>query len=77
MGNSKSTSSHDHRIACQEKYVSNQLSKIKSGSSYNSNKYSDRQIQGALRQEYNGYRTKNSNDYVLASDYNKMRGRYN
>ncbi len=77
MGNSKSTSSHDNRIACQEKYVNNELSKIKSSSSYNSNKYSDHQIKGALRQEYNGYRSKYSNDYVTSSDYNRMRGRSN
>ncbi len=75
MGSSQSTSSYDRQIGCQETYVSRELSKIKSSSSYNSNKYSDRQIQGALRQEYNGYRTKYSNDYVTSSDYNRMRGR--
>jgi hypothetical protein len=75
MGNNSSTSAHNHHIACQETYVNKELSKIKSSSSYNSNKYSDRQIQGALRQDYNGYRTKYSNDYVTSSDYNRMRGR--
>ncbi len=75
MGNNSSTSARDDRIACQEKYVNNELSKIKSSSSYNSSKYTDRQIKGALRQEYNGYRSESSNDYVTSSDYNRMRGR--
>ncbi len=75
MGNNSSTSARDNRIACQEKYVNSELSKIKSSSSYNSSKYTDNQIRGALRQDYNGFRNKSSNDYVMSSDYNRMRGR--
>jgi hypothetical protein len=75
MGNSSSNSSHNNRIASQEAHVNKELSKIKSGSSYNSNKYTDNQIRGALRQDYNNFRSKSSNDYVMASDYNKMLGR--
>ena len=72
MGNS---SSHNNRIASQEAHVNKELSTIKSSSSYNSSKYTDNQIRGALRQDYNGFRSNSSNDYVMASDYNKMRGR--
>jgi hypothetical protein len=77
MGNGSSNSydSTGQRIAKQESYVNNELSKIKSSASYKSSQYSDVQLRGAIRQDYNGQRSKYSNDYVLSSDYNKMRER--
>jgi hypothetical protein len=73
MGNNYS-STMDH-IAKQEKYVNDNITKVRNnckrqGMEY---KYSDSQLKGKLREDY--YRTSNtstSNKYVLSDDWEKI-----
>ena len=75
MGNNQS---FNNAVARQEQYVQREMSKIKPSSNYvrynYGEKYSDHQIEGKLRQEYHGCISyKNRNDYVLSSDWDRMR----
>ncbi len=56
-------------IQRQDKYVENNFTCARKDS--NSRGYSDNQIRGKLRNDYHGVR--NNNDYVLASDWSKIR----
>jgi hypothetical protein len=75
MGNNSSSSIN--KIASQEKYVSDNLSKVR----YNCNcqgmesKYSNRQLRNKLREDYySSYRSSLSNNYVLSNDWEKIKG---
>jgi hypothetical protein len=57
-------------IRRQENYVEGNFTSARKDS--NSRGYSDNQIRGKLRNDYYGAR--NNNDYVLASDWSKIRG---
>jgi hypothetical protein len=57
-------------IRRQEKYVESNFTSARKNS--NSRGYSDNQIRGKLRNDYHGIR--NNNDYVLSSDWSKIRG---
>ena len=56
-------------IQRQENYVKRNFTSARNNSS--SSGYSDGQIRGKLRNDYHGVR--NNNDYVLSSDWTKMR----
>ncbi len=57
-------------IQRQEKYVNGNFSSVRNNS--NNKGYSDNQIRGKLRNDYHG--TRNNNEYVLISDWSKIRG---
>ena len=76
--------SFNHAIASQEAHVRREMSSMDRSQNYvgynrydsrgNERKYSDSQIAGNLRQEYCGNSTyKNRDDYVLSSDWKRMR----
>jgi hypothetical protein len=66
MGGGISTDS----VRRQENYVECNFASVRNNN--RNSCYSDRQIRGKLRNEYHGVR--NNNDYVLSSDWTKMRG---
>jgi hypothetical protein len=57
-------------IQRQENYVERNFISVRKDNV--SRGYSDQQIRGKLRNDYHGVR--NNNDYVLNSDWTKMRG---
>jgi hypothetical protein len=57
-------------VGHQENYVNSNFSSVRNNS--NSRGYSDNKIRGKLRNDYHGAR--NNNDYVLSSDWSKIRG---
>jgi len=78
MGNNHS---FNNAVARQEQYVQREKSKINQSSNYvgynHGKHYSDSQIEGKLRQEYHGTISYgNRNDYVLSSDWDRMRHSY-
>ena len=82
MGNNSSNSNRGIRL--QEAYVEREITSINksnnyvSSNRYNNNgfeqKYTRNQIEAKLRQDYSGRNTyKNRNDYVLSSDWERMK----
>jgi hypothetical protein len=64
-------SSRDYRIQQQEAFVAQHLSTLRANPA--SSGYSDRQLVGRLRADYNG-ESRSSNSYVMSSDWSKLRG---
>ena len=75
MGNSNT--SFSRAFDRQEKYVNGEIGTIDRSKAYvgynKSDKYSEYQIRNKLRDEY--HRQSNTNDYILSSDWQRIRGK--